>query len=230
MHPYSQRDPIEMLRSKMTLWGARGLKHEEVVYILKTAAREILPAAGLQGRCRNLETFATWCLHDRLDRTQLGGEALVAIAEAVPLHDDNSKEYNNEWLGNVVNGDLSFHLLRLDLLAFCRQFNMPDGLVMSWEGWKRFALPLAEEISGRPVSISDTDGNKRIRALRERLQSAILGPGYTLRSIKLALFSDLPFQHGWCIETTGPVIVVATWFGELQMRDSPVPKDWVSPL
>jgi hypothetical protein len=108
-----QRDPIEMLRSKMLQWSGRRLEHEEVVYILKTAAREILPASGLQGRCPRLETFATWCLHDRLDRSQLGGELLVAIAEAIPFHDDNDPHHNNEWLGSIVNGDLSFHLLQL---------------------------------------------------------------------------------------------------------------------
>ncbi len=40
-----------------------------------------------------------------------------------------------------MNDDLSFWKLRLDLLAFCRRFQMPDGMFTTPEAWHRFALP-----------------------------------------------------------------------------------------
>ncbi len=101
-----------MLRSKIAIWSGRKLKHEEVVYILKTIGREILPAAGLEEACPTISWFTNWCLHHRLDRVRAGGDAMIAVAEAIPLYDDRDPAHNNDWITGVANDSISFNQRR----------------------------------------------------------------------------------------------------------------------
>jgi hypothetical protein len=220
------RDPALMLRAKMALWNGRKLKHEEVVYVLKAIGREILPTAGLDDSFPTIRWFTDWCLHHRLDRTRAGGEALIAVAEAISLHDDRDPAYDNDWFTAVANDGISFTKLRQELLAACRRFDLPDHLFLSWEGWRHLFVPLAEEISGRPVSVDN------VKTLREKLQNTIIEGGRTLQEVTLVIATNLPSHPYWWSFTTNDTtrILVPVWFGERELQSGPTPPGWVSPL
>jgi hypothetical protein len=222
----AHRDPALMLRSKMALWSGRKLKHEEVVYVLKAIGREILPAAQLDGSCPTIRWFTDWCLHHRLDRTRAGGEALIAVAEAIPLHDDRDPAHDNDWITGVANDGISFTHLRLELLAACRKFDLPDHLFLTWEGWRHFFVPLAEEISGRPVSVDE------VKTLREKLQNTTIEGGRTLEEVTLVIATNIPSHPYWWSFTANDKtkILVPVWFGERELQSGPTPPGWVSPL
>ena len=220
------RDPVLMLRDKMALWSGRKLKHEEVVYILKSIGREILPRAGLDNHCPMIRWFTDWCLHHQLDRTRAGGDALIALAEAIPLHDVHDPAHDNDALTGMANEHISFHRLRLELLAACRKFDLPDHVFLNWEGWRRFFVPLAEEISGRPVTVEE------MKVLREKLRGVTLAGGRTLENVRLVIATNLPAQpYWWAFQTNDATsILVPVWFGERELMTGPTPAAWINPL
>jgi hypothetical protein len=220
------RDPTLMLRSKMALWSGRKLKHEEVVYILKAIGREILPVAGLEESCPTISWFTNWCLHHRLDRARDGGDAMIAVAEAIPLHDDRDPAHDNDWITGVANDSISFTQLRLELLAACRRFDLPEHLFLNWEGWRQFFVPLAEEISGRPVTVTE------VKKLWQKLQSVTIEGGRTLEEVTLVIATNMPRHPYWWSFTANDTtkILVPVWFGERELQSGPTPPGWVSPL
>ena len=221
------RDPVAYLRAFLQERQGTELLPHDVVYILKTAVREILAAENLGGQCEQLGVFADWVVHDEIDRSAAGARALANIADAIPLHGTDST-HDNKWLEEVVNADLSFWKLRLELLAFCRKFDMPEGMFTTPEAWHRFALPLALEISGRPVSMSATHGGS-VRQARDRLAAAALPAAH--RPASLRIVAETPQKWRWLIELSDTTkIVVQVLFGTFRGTDFPTPQGWVSPL
>jgi hypothetical protein len=220
------RDPVEHLKEHLLKCQSADPSPADVVYVLKTAAREILPTAGLEKKCAQLEIFADWVVHDEIDRSPAGAAALVKIAEAIPLHGTDVR-HDNKWLEEVVNDDLSFWRLRLDLLALCRRFHLPEGMFATQNEWHRFALPLAFEVSGRPVSISPVHGGA-IKVARERLAQGPLPPEQ--RPTNIRVVGETPAKWWWEIKTPTAGIVVQVLFGSFRPIDFPTPPGWASPL
>lgn len=210
----------------MLLWSGRKLKHEEVVYVLKTIGREILPSAGLEKVCPIIRWFTDWCLHHRLGRVRAGGDALIAVAEAISVHDAHDPAHDNDWLTGVANEGISFSELRLELLAACRTFDLPDHLFLNWEGWRHFFVPLAEEISGRPASVVE------IERLQERVRNAPFAGGRTLENVSLVIATNIPnHPYWWSFEASDTTkLLVPVWFGERELQAGPTPLGWKSPL
>jgi len=103
---------------------------------------------------------------------------------------------------------------------------LPDHLFFNWEGWRRFFVPLAEEISGRPVTVDEN------RALRERLRGITLEGGRTLENVRLVVATNiLTHPYWWSFETNDKTaILVPVWFGERELQPGPTPSGWVNPL
>ncbi len=137
-----------MLRDKMMLWAGRKLEHEEVVYLLKSIGREILYLAGLQDRCPMIRWFTDWCLHHQLNRTRAGGDALIAFAEAIPLHDAHDPAHDNDTLTGIANEHISFHLLRVELLACCRKFDFARSPLLQLGGMAAVLRPASRRDLG----------------------------------------------------------------------------------
>ena len=220
------REPVGYLRQFLQERQAINLGPHEVVYILKVAAREILPAAGLGKKCQQLEVFADWISHNEITRSPAGAGALVKIADAVSLHGSDD-QHDNKWLEEVVNDDLSFWKLRLDLLALCRKFELPDGMFTTPDAWHRFSLPLAFEVSGRRVSISADQGG-RIRDARCRLAQSVLDKAH--RPMSLSIIGDTQHKWWWEIQTSAAPIQVQVLFGSFREADFPLPHGWASSL
>jgi hypothetical protein len=223
---YRSRNPIKSLRVFIDERVGRPLGAHDVVYVLKTAAREILPAAGLSGRCPQLEIFAHWVVHHELDRSLLGDEAIAMIAEAFPLHGYEGRD--EKWLEEQVNDGISFAKLRLDLIAVCRRFEVSEEIFSTWDAWRRFALPLAEEVSGKPVRVG-----QRSKMARERIENAGLPLEHRPQSVSLLHVEDPPARiNGWFWEVQLPTgrVLVQLLLGGFRQTDFPVPLGWQSPL
>jgi len=181
----------------------------------------------MEKRCEQIGVFADWVLHDAIDRSPAGARALANIAESVPLHGVD-ETHDNKWLEEVVNNDVSFWKLRLELLAFCRRFQMSEGMFTTPEAWHRFALPLAFEVSGRPVSIHSRHGGE-VGQARARVDVSATPNGY--RPQRLTIAAEDPQKWRWIIETKNSTkIVVQVLFGTFRGSDFPTPPGWVSPL
>lgn len=220
------RDPTDSLRVLVRECAERQrqLHPHEVAYILKVAAREILPAAGLDGRCQQLRLFADWTLHEEIDRSATGQAAIATIAEAVSRHGESGCD--NKWVEEQFNNAVSFGTLRLELLAVCQRFEISDELFSSWEIWQRFALPLALELSGRWIRLGD---GPHARAAKRRIESTSLPEPH--RPQRLTLGFDPQGKARWCVQTAGNVfILVQVLFGGLRSEDVPAPEGWQSPL
>ena len=221
------RDHRSYLRAFLQDRQDMDLHPHDVVYVLKTAAREVLPEEGMEKRCEQLGVFADWVLHGAIERSPAGARALANIAESIPLH-GLDEDHDNKWLEEVVNNDVSFWKLRLDLLAFCRRFQMPDGMFTTPEAWHRFALPLAFEVSGRPVSIHASHGGAVGRA---RAQVDASATPSAFRPERLTIAAENPQKWHWVIETRNSTkIVVQVLFGSFRHSDFPTPPGWISPL
>jgi hypothetical protein len=219
------RDPRSYLRAFLQDRQGRELHAHDVVYILKTAAREVLAAEGLQNRCEQIGVFADWVHHDAIDRSPAGARALANIAESVPLHGVDEK-HDNKWLEEGVNNDVSFWKLRLELLAFCRRFQMSEGMFTTAEAWHQFALPLAFEVSGRPVSIDPNRGGA-VGQARARVDVSATPTAY--RPARVTIAAEDPRKWRWIIETMNSTkIVVQVLFGSFRQGDFPTPRGWVS--
>jgi hypothetical protein len=116
--------------------------------------------------------------------------------------------------------------LRLELLAVCRRFDLPDHLFLTWDGWKRFFMPLAEEISGRVMTVDELPG------LRKKLLDAPVQGGRTLETVRLLVAVNWPeVPYWWSFEANDTTkIVIPVRFGERELKDGPTPSGWVSPL
>ena len=91
------REPVGHLREFLAQRQAGVLQAHDVVYVLKTAAREILPGTGFAGRCAQLGLFSDWVVHDEIDRSPVGQAAIAAIAEAIPSTATMSSTTRNGW-------------------------------------------------------------------------------------------------------------------------------------
>jgi hypothetical protein len=223
------RDPIRYLRVFMGERVRQALGPHEVVYIVKTVAREILPTANLEGTCPQLGLFADWVVHDELGRSSAGQAAIARIAEALPLHGQGGRD--EKWLEEEVNGGISFAALRLELLAACRRFDLPDYLFTSWEAWQRFALPLAFEVSGRPVLIPSN--GKRGKEARERIAASGLPSEHQPHTLTLVhVDDDGGLIKGWWWEAEMPVgkVLVQLLLGGFRPSDFPEPAGWRPPI
>ncbi|MGA7742436.1 MAG: hypothetical protein WBP56_01205 [Polyangia bacterium] len=193
-----------------------------MVYVLKTAAREILPANNLAGKCKHLELFANWVVHDRIDRSPLGADALVKIAEALSKQGTGDRDI--KWLEEEVNEALSFGNLRLDLVAFCRHFDLPDSTFIAWEAWQLFALALAFEVSGREISISD-----RVKNARAAMANVPMLEEHRPTALRLAVDREMR-KCWWLIKLPVAEVQMQVLFGGFRMSDFPTPVGWRSPL
>ncbi|SRR6266542_668887 len=223
------RDPIEYLKVFIAERVGRALEPHDVVYILKTTAREILPTARLKGKCPQLELFSDWTVHSELDRSPAGQAAIARVAEAFLLHGKNGRD--NKWLEEEVNGGISFSALRLELLAVCRHFHLRDDIFSSWEAWQRFALPLAFEVSGRPVILGQN--HKAAKDAKDRISRSGLHPDHQPHTLTLLHFEDADKHvNGWRWEAKALAgsVVVQLLLGGFRMSDFPVPADWRSPM
>jgi hypothetical protein len=223
------RDPVECLRAFIAERAQTSLGPHEVAYIVKTTAREILPAANLKGTCPQLDLFADWVVHNELNRSGAGQAAIARIAEAFSLHGQEGRD--EKWLEEEVNGGISFSSLRLELLAACRRFDLVDDFFTSWEAWQRFALPLAFEVSGRPVVISSA--GKAGREARERVVATGLPTEHQPHTLTLIHVEDdgSPIR-GWWWEAQMPVgrVLVQLLLGGFRASDFPVPAEWRPPI
>ncbi len=221
------RDPVDHLRRFIAERVDRVLQPHDVVYILKTVAREILPTAGLKGRCPQAEMFFDWTVHHELDRAKIAPSALATIAEALTLHGKDGRD--NKWLEEQVNDGISFWRLRLELIAACWRFDLPDGMFTTWEAWKRFALPLTMEVSGRPVHLGERGPAK---AAREQIEK--IGVPADQRPETLRIVNVLGDTHeaGLWWQVTAPVatIQVQVLLGEFRKTDFPIPPGWQPPI
>jgi hypothetical protein len=218
------RDPVEYLRQFLAQSQDGQRSPQDVVYVLKTMAREILPGAGFRrNQCPQLELFADWAAHNEIDRAQVGRDAVAAIAEAIPLHGSDA-QHDNKWIEEVLNGAISFGGLRLDLLAVCRHFGLPDGLFTTIEAWNRFAFPLAFELSGRRVLL----GNHRPTA--DRISRAGLPADHQPQSLMIQLEADDNGKPLWAVKTNAATIYIQVLFGGFRPSDFPTPQGWQSPL
>jgi hypothetical protein len=196
-----------------------------VAYILKTVQREVLPAHGLSEKCPQLRLFTDLTLHEELDRNPLGYEAIAKFAEAIPLHGKDGRD--NKWLEEIINSGLSFSLLRLDLLAVCKQFSLPASRFETWESWQSFALPLSFEISGRPIRLLPGGGARKDAT--SRVQQSIPIQDHQPASITLCI--DAHEKRWWNVETSGKIrMLIQVLFGGFRPIDFPHPEGWVSPF
>lgn len=219
------RDPIQCLRQVLAGREAGGWQMQDVVYVLKTAAREVLPAYNLRGRCASLELFSDWVVHEQLDRSPKGAEALVEIAKALPLHGTGGRD--NGWLEEVVNRALSFSALRLDLVGFCRHFNLPEVVFTEWERWLGFAVSLAFEVSGHPISISEKAG--RVKAAQAAMSQVPLAQQHRPTSLRLAVDQEAR-KCWWLVQLPVAEVQIQVLFGGFRPSDFPTPQGWTSPL
>jgi hypothetical protein len=185
-----------------------------------------LANASKHTRLGHREILATPIVGRLFTRSPAGAGALVKIAAAVYLHGSDD-QHDNKWLEEVVNDDLSFWKLRLDLLVLCRKFELPDGMFTTPDAWHRFSLPLAFEVSGRRVSISADQGG-RIRDARCRLAQSVLDKAH--RPMSLRIIGDTQHKWWWEIQTPAAPIQVQVLFGSFRGADFPVPHGWASPL
>ncbi len=223
------RDPVSYLCQFIGERQALALAPHDIVYILKTVAREILPAAGLNGRCPQIELFSDWMVHNKLDRSTAGQVAIARLAEAMPLHGQPGRD--NKWLEEEVNGGISFWALRLELLAVCRRFNLPDSMFTTWDAWQRFALPLAFEVSGRPVHLGQ-DG-RAAKSARDRIGKSGLDPDHHPHTMTLIrIEGDEPVKGlQWEAKlSNGVIVIIQVLLGGFRLTDFPTPVGWVSPV
>jgi hypothetical protein len=222
------RDPVQYLRQFITERIGIALAPHDVVYILKTAAREILPAGGFKGRCPQLELFSDWTLHDELDRSTAGQAAIARIAEALPLHGEGGRD--NKWLEEEVNGGISFWGLRLELLAVCRRFNLPEDMFTTWDAWQRFALPLAFEVSGRPVRL--THSGKAAKETKDRIAKVGLHADHQPNTLTVIRIEGDQHMKGlqWEVKLPAAKVIIQLLLGGFRMSDFPTPAGWRSPL
>jgi hypothetical protein len=223
------RDPTKYLKQFITERVGRALAPHEVVYILKTAARELLPAAGLKGKCPQLELFSDWSVHNELDRSPAGQAAIARIAEAIPLYGEGGRD--NKWLEEEVNGGISFWSLRLELLDVCRSFGLPDDIFATWAAWTRFALPLAFEVSGRLVRLG-AQATKATKAAKDRIAKSGLHPDHQPNTLRLVHIEGDKHQNGfhWEVGLPAATIVIQVLFGGFRLGDFPTPAGWQSSL
>jgi hypothetical protein len=225
------RSPLDYLGKFLQDHEASGWTPADVVYVLKTAAREILPAAQLARRCMQLELFADWVVHKELDRSPQGNDAIATIAETLAQFDDHG-EGANRWCEERLNNVISFGTLRLDLLAVCRRFALPEASFASWEAWQHFAVCLAFEVSGRPIALRDRGNNAK--PAKARVSVSGMPPGRLPESVELICVEDDAVKGGpwwWAVtleDTTR--ILVQVLFGGYRPEDFPVPANWRSPL
>lgn len=219
------RDPVAFLAEHLRGAATRTLGAVDVAYTVNTIARELLPAAGFVGLSPQLRLFSDWIVHDKIDRSPAGQHALATIAEAIPQH--GTEGHDETWLEEQLNDAVSFGALRLELLAACRWFRLPEDMFTSWDSWQRFAVPLAFEVSGRRIVLGmNTRASKEARA---RIDATSLDPVH--RPVNLMIVFDADWKFWWRIETTGGVaIVIQTLFGGFRSEDFPVPPGWESPL
>jgi hypothetical protein len=131
------------------------------------------------------------------------------------------------WFEEQVNDAASFRSLRLDLMAVCRFFDLPDALFANWESWKRFALPLSFEVSGRPIRLGQRGRGAKEAA--KRVESVSLHEDHRPQSLTLGL--DAEGKRWWLVTTTGLAhIQVQVLFGDFRPTDFPVPPGWKSPF
>lgn len=222
------RDPTSYLRQFIAERLERPLSPHDVVYMLKTMARELLPAADLKGRCPMIELFSDWTVHDKLDRSTAGQAAIARVAEAFPLHGQDGRD--NKWLEEEVNGGISFWKLRLELLAVCRRFELPDGMFTTWDEWQRFALPLAFEVSGRPVQLG-RDG-KGAKSARARISRSGLHPDHQPHTLALIrIEGDGPVKGlQWEAKFAMGTVIVQVLLGGFRLTDFPTPAAWIAPV
>jgi hypothetical protein len=211
-----QRDPVSYLRSFLSERESRRLHPHDVVYVLKTAARELLPSAGMQ-KCKQLSLFADLAVHNELDRSAEGQTAIAAIAEAIPFHGQPGRD--NKWLEAAINDAVSFGGLRHELLTVSQQFGLPDFFFSSWESWQQFALPLAFEISGRPVSL----GTKTAKTVKARIATSGLPSHHQPRSLQLLLDTSTNGRAWWQIETDVAMLRIQVLYGGFRPSDFNVP-------
>ena len=105
---------------------------------------------------------------------------------------------------------------------------MSEQMFKTAEAWHRFALPLAFEVSGRPVSIHASHCGA-VGQARARLDVSGTPSGY--RPERLTIAAEDPQKWRWIIETKNSTkIVVQVLFGTFRESDFPAPPGWVSPL
>jgi hypothetical protein len=209
------RDAIGYLRTFLAERESRRLEPQDVVYVLKTIAREILPHSF--PKCDQLSLFTDWAVHNELDRSHAGQAAIATIAEALPLHGQGGRD--NKWLEEAINDTISFGALRLELLKVCQHLGLPETIFATWESWQRFALPLAFEISGRPVRL----GSKTSKAVKGRIAASGLPPQHQPGSLRLVLDTSTNGRAWWQIETDVANVNVQVLYGGFRPADFPTP-------
>ena len=223
------REPVQYLKQFIAGRVGRVLEPQDVVYILKTASREILPNAGLRGRCPQLELFSDWTAHNELDRSAAGQAAIARIAEALPYHGQDGRD--EKWLEEEVNGGIAFWTLRLELLAVCRRFGLPEQMFTTWEAWQLFALPLAFEVSGRPVRLGQH--GKAAQSAKDRISKSGLHSDHRPHTLTLVHIEQAGPQTAgwrWQIESPNVKVLVQVLLGGFRLGDFPTPPGWQSPL
>jgi hypothetical protein len=218
------RDPAVYLGQVLLATEQRALTPADVVYVLKTVARELLPKCPEgRRRCPQVAVFGDLIVHEQLDRSAEGQAALATIAEAMPMHDGDVRD--NRWLEERVNSGISFGALRLELLAVARHWRLPDTWFASWDRWQRFGSTLAFEISGRHVSMGARAG----AAARRRMTETTLDPRHHPARMTLVIGSDK--STWWRIETEDTtVLMVQALLGGFRPDDFPTAAGWRSPL
>ena len=221
---FAARDPGTFLAQFLNDARTRVLGPADVVYVLKTVARELVSGAGMRGKCPHMELFTDWTVHGEIDRSPVSQNAIAAIAEAIPLHGTGGRD--NKWLEDVVNDAVSFGALRLELVSACRRFQLPEEFFTSWTFWQRFAIPLAFEVSGRRIALGDRASASK--AARNRIAAVSLEPAHQPSTLAIVVWQE---KHWWRVETTdGTSILIQALLGEFPSTDFPTPPGWASPL
>jgi hypothetical protein len=210
------RDPIGYLGTFLGERQSCALQPHDVVYVLKTLAREISPLVSSL-KHDQMSLFADWVVHGKLDRSKEGQAAIATIAEALLQHGEVGRD--NKWIEEVVNDALSFGALRVELLQACQHFGLPESLFATWESWQRFALPLAFEVSGRRIRL----GSKASRTIKGRVAASGLPPHHQPCSLGLVLDTSVNGQAWWQIETPVAMLNIQVLYGGFRSADFPTP-------
>lgn len=225
---FTSRDPIAFLGELLRTTEHREVTPVDVVYVLRTMARELLPKVPHGRRCcPQAVLVGDWIVHERLDRSAPGQAAIAVVAEALSRHGSNGLD--NKWLEEQVNRGVSFGALRLELLAIARHYRLPETWFASWERWQLFGRSLAFEVSGRPVVLPLGGVGAAAEKARARIRRTALDSGHHPAAMMLTLGSD--GRLWWQIKTADTtVIVVQALLGGFRPDDFPTPAGWRSPF
>jgi hypothetical protein len=127
-------------------------------------------------------------------------------------------------LGDLVNDQLSFIRLRLDLIRLCHRFGVPYTFLTTVEAWRQFAVGLIRVLADKPIALpAAPDKAKQARADIDAIRAAM---GFA--PIQIAIGHPMPDGEPYWIMPVdgGKTMITRLFIGIYKPEDFPFPAGW----